>query len=152
MEMCACKFKHHFSLHTGNITAFKYYSLVSKSEGNDSTGLSLRYVPAIGYNKPNPIGNCETHGPAWGVHFIPGYLFWPPIPKSVCSRPCLKYGNRCLPKCFETRCIYRYVWECYQCYPYYNFYCESHGLKKVCYEQHNACKCTCAYNHPYCYF
>ena len=139
-------------MHTGNITTFKYYSLVSKSEGNDSTGLSLRYVPAIGYSKPNPFGNCETHGPAWGVHFIPGYLFWPPIPKSVCSRPCLKYGNRCLPKCFETHCIYRYVWQCYQRYPYYNFYCESHGLKKVCYEQHNACKCTCAYNHPYCYF
>ena len=82
-----------FSLHTENITAFKYYKLVSNSEGNDSTGLSLRYVPAIGYGKPNPFGNCETHGPAWGVHFMPGYVFWPPIPKSVCSRPCLTYGN-----------------------------------------------------------
>ena len=143
-----------FSLHIANYTALDYYNLVHASEGNDSVGLSLRYVPAMGYAKPYPFGSCELHGPAWGVHFIPGFFFWPPIPKSVCSRPCLTYGNRCHPSCCETRCIYRYVWRCYHSgYPYYNYYyCQSYGLKEICYEQHNACKCTCAYNNPYCYF
>ena len=141
-----------FSLYTANDTAFKYYNLVSKSEGNDSTGLSLRYVPAMGYGKPYVFGNCELRGPTWAIHYVPGYLFWPPIAKRVCSRPCLTFGNRCRPSCCETCCIYRYVWHCYQHYPYYNYHCQSYGLKKVCYQHHNACKCTCAYNYPYCTF
>ena len=137
-----------FSFYTANFTALDYYNLVAASEGNDSLGLSVRYVPAMGYAKPYPFGNCELHGPAWDVHFVPGFLFWPPMLKSVCSRPCLKYGYRCRPSCCETRCIYRYVWRCYP----YSYYCYPHGVKTVCYEQHNACKCTCAYNYPYCYF
>ena len=71
----------------------------------------IRFVPAVG-DYSNSIGNCETHGPAWDVHFIPDFLFWPPIAKRVCDRPCLTHGHRCHPSCCETRCINRYVWQC----------------------------------------
>ena len=137
-----------FPLCTANETAFNYYNVVSSSEGNDSVELSLRYVSAMGCGKPHPFGYCELHGPALAVHYVPEYLFWPPILKTVCSRPCLTYGNRCRPSCCETRCHYRFVWRCYL----YSYYCSPYGWQEVCYEQHNACKCTCAYNDPYCYF
>ena len=134
-----------FSLYTANgTTAFNYYNVVINSEGD--VGLNVRFVPAMCYPKPYPFGYCELHGPAWGVHFITGYLFWPPIPKRVCCRPCQANGERCRPSCCETRCVDRYVWQCdmnsYSCFP--------HDIKKICYEQHNACKCACAYNNPFC--
>ena len=31
-----------------------------------------------------PFGFCE-HVPVWAIHYIPGYFFWPPIPKCVCA-------------------------------------------------------------------
>ena len=132
------------SLHIANITALNYYDLVTASEGNDSVGLSLRYVPAMGYSKPYPFGYCE-YGPVWAIHYVPGYLFWPPIPKRVCHRPCPIYGYRCRPSCCQTYCIYRYVWR------YYGYYCLPYGWQKVCYEQHNCCKASCGYGYPYCY-
>ena len=137
-------------LYAANIIAIEYYSLVSESEGNNSTGLSLRYVPAMGYSRPLAFGNCEKHGPTWAIHYVTGYLFWPPIVKQVCNRPCWRHGGRCRPTSCETRCIYRFVWHCYYRRGY--LHCRSLGFKEVCYEHHNACKCACAFSRPYCYF
>ena len=141
---------HHpfFSLYTANTTAFNYYNVVVTSEGDGSIGLGIKFVPAMCYPKPNPFGNCELHGPVWGVHFVPGYLFWPPIPKSVCYRPCQTNSKQCRPSCCETRCIKRYVWK----WDLNSYSCLSHGQEDVCYEQHNACKCACVKRKPYCYF
>lgn len=108
----------------------------------------IRFVPAVSYSYS--YGNCETHGPVWDVHFMSDFLFWPPIAKRVCSRPCLTHAHRCRPSCSEAHCINRYVWQCDLLS--FNYICLSLGLKEVCYEHHNACKCDCAYNNPYCYF
>ena len=122
-----------------------YYRVVNDSDGNDMLGVSLRYVPAMGYGKPYPFGSCE-HGPVLAIHHVPGYFFWPPIVKRACDRPCPIHGQRCRPSCCETQCIYRHVWEVY------GYHCASYlGRKKVCYEQHNCCKCVCGYSSPYCY-
>ena len=51
--------------------------------------IDCKVVLAMVYAKPYPFGNCEPHGTAWGVHFISEFLLWPPIPKSVCSCPCM---------------------------------------------------------------
>ena len=126
--------------------AYYFYTLMDASKIDHKL---IRFVPAVG-DYSNSIGNCETHGPAWDVHFIPDILFWPPIAKRVCDRPCLTHGHRCRPSCCETRCINRYVWHCNL--TSFNHYCLPQGLKEVCYEHQNACKCDCAYNHPYCYF
>ena len=140
---------HHqfLSLYIANTTAFNYYNVVMSAEGNDSIEFGVKFVPAMCHAKPDPFGNCELHGPVWGIHFTPGYLFWPPIPKRVCYRPCLT-GGRCRPSCCETRCIKRYVWEC----DLDSYSCFSHGQEDVCYEHHNACKCACAQSYPLCYF
>ena len=76
------------SLYTANDTALEFYNVVSASEGNDTVGLSLRYVPSVGYGRPQPFGFGDSHGPTWAIHYVPGYFFWPPIPKRVCDRPC----------------------------------------------------------------
>ena len=140
-------------MYTANSTAVDYYKLVSSSEGDDSKELSLRYVPAMGYSKPLVSGDCEKDGPVWAIHYVPGYLFWPPIPKRVCSRPCLSSrSEQCRPTCSKTRCIYRFVWRCFTLRrkPYY--ICRPYGWKRICYENHIACQCSCAYSSPYCYF
>ena len=133
------------SLNTANETAMAFYNVVSTSDGNDTVGLSLRYVPSIGYPRPHPFGYCDLHGAVWAIHHVPGYFFWPPIPKRVCDRPCRTFGRRCRPALRKILCIRRYVWWCdgYQCIPY--------GVQSVYYEYHFYCKSSCGFNFPYCY-
>ena len=123
-------------------TAVKYYNLVFDSDGDDA--LNLKYVSAIGYIKPIPFGFCE-HGPVWAIHYVPGFFFWPPIPKRVCARPCPVFGQRCRASCCETECVYRFVWRCTR------RFCRRLRWRQICYDQHNCCKCTCRFSRPYCY-
>ena len=145
MDVCAWIFNTHQSLSIAKITAWNYYKLVCASEGDSSVGLGLKYVSIFGFGKPKFFGTCERHGPVWAIHHVPGYIFWPPIPKRVCNRPCLSKGERCRPASCETRCVYRFVWKCH------GFFCFPLGWRRICYDNQNACKCSCAFRVPYCY-
>ena len=126
--------------------AFGFYNVSLYSDGEDD--LDLKFISPIGYYRPYPYGFCP-HGPLWGAYFVHGYFYWPPIARRVCARPCSIFGHRCRPSCCDTPCLYRYMWRCFS-NPIDGYYCSRIGYSHLCYEQHNCCKCACAYSSIYC--